>query len=210
MPPASRYTYDERSGRYRSADGRFVPASAIRAELDAVLAREAKAMQALGEQLRARTISVARFELAMRERIKSMQLASAALGKGGWAQMNSASYGRAGQIIRTQYEYLRGMVQDIAAGRQLRDGTLTRRVMLYAQAARPTYEAIRGLEMAVRGFDEERNVLHPADHCAGCLGETARGWVPIGSLVPIGSRDCMVNDHCTTEFRNSTTGQIAA
>jgi hypothetical protein len=49
----------------------------------------------------------------------------------------------------------------------------------------------------------EWNVLHPADHCEGvgsCIEQTARGKVPIGSLIPVGDRRCLRRCHCTIEY----------
>ena len=50
--------------------------------------------------------------------------------------------------------------------------------------ARERVSAERVSVMRASGFREERNVLNPAEHCAGCLAEAARGWVTLGSLVP--------------------------
>jgi hypothetical protein len=60
------------------------------------------------------------------------------------------------------------------------------------------------------GFEEARSVLHPADHCPGCLVEAEKGWQPIGAMVPIGERDCKGNCRCTVEYRRSGTPARAA
>lgn len=211
MPPRSRYQYDEASGRYRSrTTGRFVSRAAVRAELDRVIERNASAMQTLGRQLQERTISVARFELQMRERIKAMHMASAAAARGGWGQMSPSANGKVGRELRDQYAYLRRFAREVVSGTQRRDGTLLARINLYARAARSTYEATRVDDMGVRGFDEYRSVLHPADHCGECVAEAEKGYQPLGTLTPVGDRECRQNDRCTWEFRNSATGAIAA
>jgi hypothetical protein len=33
------------------------------------------------------------------------------------------------------------------------------------------------------------------------LSEAERGYVPIGTLIPIGERDCLGNDKCSMLFR---------
>lgn len=40
------------------------------------------------------------------------------------------------------------------------------------------------------------NVLGATEHCVKCIDEEAKGWVPIGELSPIGSRDCKVRCAC--------------
>jgi len=55
--------------------------------------------------------------------------------------------------------------------------------------------------MANRGYVEERSVLGIADHCDGCLAEAGKGWRPIGTLLPIGGRDCKARCRCHFEYR---------
>lgn len=55
-------------------------------------------------------------------------------------------------------------------------------------------------------FDEEHLVLGDAEHCEQCLADNARGFVPIGTLGPIGSRECRTNCACRFVYRNSADG----
>jgi hypothetical protein len=72
---------------------------------------------------------------------------------------------------------------------------------LYAEAGRGTYYVFTTKEMRAAGKTEEENQLHPAEHCQSCLDEAARGWVPIGTLIPIGQRDCLGRCRCTISYR---------
>lgn len=45
----------------------------------------------------------------------------------------------------------------------------------------------------------ERSIRHAQDSCNGCIREAARGWVPAGTLVPVGLRDCGNSCKCTDE-----------
>lgn len=180
--------------------GRFVPATEIRTALDDALTHGNERFAALAEQLRARQISLDQWELEMRGAIKDVHLYSTAAAKGGWAQLAPADYGTIGRRVRDQYAYLERFAADIAAGYPL-DGRFVQRAKLYAQSARVSYEDAVRDEMLALGMVEERNLLHPAEHCDRCIGESVRGWVPIGELLPIGERTCGVNDHCTVEYR---------
>ena len=195
------YTYDARAYSYRDGAGRFVSDRQVREALDGALDAHTKTVRALGESLRAGRISVAEWQTGMARAIKNAHLYSAAAARGGWQNMTPADYGRAGQKIRAQYGYLRDFAAQIVDGRQPLDGRFLQCVDLYGQSGRVTYHATERREMEVRGMTEERNVLHPSDHCPGCVDESARGWVPIGSLVPIGSRDCRTRDRCTVAYR---------
>lgn len=197
------YRWNQTANRYISPSGRFVGRQQVRAALDVAIDNSAKSIKALSQQLRDGNISLADWQLAMAREIKATHLASAALAKGGWAQLSQSDYGRVGQIVRQEYAYLNKLAQDIAAGRQPLDGRFLRRAEQYIQAGRATYHQVEQREMKVRGYDEERNIRHARDSCPGCLDATARGWVAIGTLPPVGGRDCRRNCRCTIEYRKA-------
>lgn len=195
------YTYDEASHRYRSiATGRWAPNSAVRAALDSAITSAGRDAVRLTQQLRDGGISVRAWKTAMQANIKSAHLAASALASGGWAQMTPAAWGRTGAQLRQQYAYLSRFAAGIANGSVRMDGIMLRRADLYIEAARTTYHQFERREMALRGYLFERNVLAAAEHCDGCLAQTARGWAPIGELVPIGQRQCRSRDKCHIEY----------
>lgn len=205
MAPTSLFRWNARSGRYVDArTGRFVSQTTVRAELDHALVQASRETRALAERLRSRTISLRRWELEMRRQVRRAQLYSAAAAKGGWAQMDPADFGRAGREIRDQYAYLKRFARQIRSGQQPLDGRFLQRTELYVEAGRTTYHATELADARRRGRTETRNVLHPADHCEGagsCVEQSGRGWVPIGSLLPIGRRLCLARCKCTVEYR---------
>ena len=111
------------SGRYRDERGRFVASSTVRRELDRYLDNSDPA-KALAEALRGRQVSLADWEVAMRRHIKNTHLNAIAMERGGWGNMRPQDYGRAGQIVREQYAYLKNFRRQIAHGEQKLDGTL--------------------------------------------------------------------------------------
>lgn len=212
MPTPRRYVWDERSGRYRQPSGRFVSRLQVRTALDEAIAARGERMRELAEQLRTRKISVRAWEISMRGEIKAVHLYSAAAARGGWAQLTQADYGRVGQRVRFQYERLNRFAGELRRRKNPLplDGRFLRRVQLYAQAGRGTFYVVDGLEAAARGLDEERNIRHASDSCAGCIAATRRGWVPQGTLPLVGTRDCLTACKCLIRRRNSETGQVAA
>jgi hypothetical protein len=209
MPRPSRYTYDRHAARYRGADGRYVSRVAVRAEIDRELTAIGRDMGTLANQLRARTIDLETWTLRMREAVKNLQLTSTAAAKGGWAQMDPAAYGRAGQRIREQYGYLERFATEIRDGAPL-DGRFLQRVQLYAENGRVVFMATERAEMTLRGYTEARSVLRPAEHCQQCADEAAAGWRPAGEVTPIGSRTCLSRCKCGMAYRNPDTGEVAA
>lgn len=214
MPPRRSYRFSERTGRYRGPDGRFVRQREIRAGVDSMIDGASQRIRTLTESLRSRQITVGEWEQRMRAEVSALHVAAATAAKGGRDQMSSADYGRVGRLVRDQFDFLRSRADAIVSGKQLMDGTLVQRATLYAQAARGTHSAILAREMDTRGFSEERNILdREAAHCVGagsCPEQTARGWVPVGSLVPLSQRLCGPNDRCSIQYRNPATGEVAA
>lgn len=216
MPPRRRYTFNDRTGRYRDArTGRFVSHRQVRAAVDTVIDGSGKRIKALTEQFRSRALTLGEWETRMRVELKALHLAAARAAKGGRAQMTAADYGRVGQALRTQYRYLRRFADEVQSGKQLPDGSMASRALLYPEAARSvSYQSTLAREMRRRGYDQERNVLdREAAHCQGpgsCPDITKRGWQPIGTLPPLGTRPCMVKDKCHVQYRNSRTGEVAA
>lgn len=107
--------------------------------------------------------------------------------------------------LRAMYEamtsreiaFLQNFLAEVRSGKQRLDGTLPRRAALYAVAALGAlYDALRYVGSSMHGYTHEQNILGIAEHCDGCLEQTARGVVPIGTLVPIGDRDCLSNCKC--------------
>lgn len=207
------FKWSDDTGRFRGPNGRFLSSDRVRRIIDATLLSHTKAVQALAEQLRAHALPLGEWERRMRQEIKAIHIYSALAAKGGRAQLTPADYGRLGATVKRQYRYLDRLGAELASGQQKLDGSLTNRARLYAQAGRGTHEATRQREMRTRGFDEERNILAPSEHCEGvgsCVDETARGWVPVGDLIPIGGRLCVTNCRCRIQYRNSGTGDVAA
>lgn len=87
-------------------------------------------------------------------------------------------------------------------------GRIIARVKQYAQAARGTYETVRGRVAELAGYTEEMRVLHGNDHCEasddrpGCP-QLAGRWAPIGTLPRIGAATCRRHCRCTFRFRRT-------
>lgn len=200
----SRYRFEPSSGvsgRYRDTlTGRFVSSATVRRELDRYLDASDDAARALARALRNREVSLADWELGMRRLIKNTHLNAIALERGGWANMRPQDYGRAGQIIREQYGYLKQFGLDIASGKQRIDGTLDYRAKLYTEAGRNSMYRSMHANMKAE-ITHVQSVLHARDNCRGCLDLAGR-WFRIGDpayKLP-GNRDCLHNCRCSENF----------
>ena len=232
-PLTPQYLWNEAAHNYVDrATGRFVGRQAVRDQLDNVIDASSQVMRAISQQLREGDISLAEWQIQMMQQIKTTHLAGAAMQRGGWQQMTQADFmGQQAEeeaeadsglpplgpillasagltvIVRREYGFLRDFAEQIVNGKQKLDGTLVRRAALYGQQGRPTYLTFWDSTAAQRGFDEERSILQPAEHCAECVDEDAKDFQPLGQMIPIGRRICRGNDRCLKEFRNSQTGE---
>lgn len=197
---APTYRWNPRAGRYTDGRGRFVPQRDVRNALEQALGSARERGRSLAQQLRGGYVSLGEWEQGMRQVIKQVHLYSAAVAAGGWAQMTYTDFGLLGPVIRFHYGKLGLFAAAIAKGSPL-DGAFLQRVELYLLAGRASYWLQEGKRQRQGGATEEKNTLHPADHCTGCLREAARGWVPIGELVPVGDRRCLARCRCTIEYR---------
>lgn len=201
MAKTPAFRWSAKAGQYIRPNGRFVPRTEVRRAIDKALdAEKARALD-LANRLRAGTISLERWRSEMRDMIKTVHLYSASAASGGWAQLSAADFGRIGQIVRGEYAYLEKFARGIARGKVPLDGNFLNRAKMYAEAGRDSYHQTERASARRAGKREERNILHPADHCGGCLAASAEGWVKIGKLVPIGRRDCRRKCRCSLRFR---------
>lgn len=198
VPPS--FQWNAQALRYVGPDGRFVSRIEVRKALDAALLKEQKNIVQLAKSLQRSKITLAQWQEEMRITTKSIHLYSAALGRGGFEQMSASDWGRIGPTIRNQYKYIDRFALQIENGYTL-DGRFLRRVELYAQSGRVTYHVQDGRMHKDNGYEEERSILHAADHCDECVGEADAGWQPIGTMIPIGERQCLSRCACSVEYR---------
>lgn len=197
--PSSPYKWNARAGRY-TLGGRFVRQAAIRRALDEALVSTAARARILAAALSKNSISLIEWERQMRALVKDAHLYSGALARGGWAQMRPSDYGRLGAEIKKEYTYLNRFASELSTGYAL-DGRFRARVDMYVQAGRKSYYDLHDAMQEERGMTEERNILSPVDSCSECPALTELGWVELGTLPQIGTRQCLRNCKCDKEYR---------
>lgn len=203
MPSLPGYGWNEVAHRYVDLDtGRFVSNVAIRDSLESMMDLSALNMNALTQSLVDGKISLADWQTSMMVEIKSAHVAAASLANGGWAQMTQSDWGAAGQMIRTQYDYLRNFANEIASGKQPLDGRALVRSDLYGDAANGTYAEMQRRAQILEGMEEERRNLEDSiSACDGCIEQAELDWQPIGTLDAIGAEECTTRCRCEFSYR---------
>jgi len=114
--------------------------------------------------------------------------------------MTPADYGRAGQIIREQYGYLRGFANDIASGKQRLDGTLGVRAKLYTGAGRSTFYASKRANRRPE-VTHVRSIRSARDSCVQCVKLDRVVFRIDDPTFPLpGHRICNHNCRCSLEY----------
>jgi hypothetical protein len=197
VPDRLRWT----GNQYRTPDGRFISRAAVRRSLEESLANLVRRTDTLADDLRAGRISLNEFRAEMKLVVKQTQLAAQQLAVGGRAQMTQADYGKVGQRVRVQYEFLENWVRQIRDGAPV-DNRMEPRARMYLTSARGSFLATEAEQMAERGF-LARNVLNAAESCAECIAETNKGLVPVSHLSLPGTRTCRSNCRCVLKFERA-------
>lgn len=156
------------SGRYRDERGRFVASSTVRRELDRDRTTATRRVRWPGAARAGGGSWRISGDRGMRRVVKNTHLNAIALERGGYANLTHSDYGRAGQIIREQYGYLKGFAADIASGKQKLDGTLAARARLYSQAGRNSYYRSKAANMSDR-VTHQRSIRGKWHSCWQCI-----------------------------------------
>jgi hypothetical protein len=195
---------------YRDSRGRTVSDADVRAAVERITDAMADDMARLARQLRAGEMTQAAWRDAMANDVKLVHLAAGMAANGGRAAMTASDWGFLGHIVRDQYAFLRGFVDQIANGTTGTDQQIERRARMYATSARLTYEATRDRAAELAGFDQEMNILGGTEHhCTECPSLSAQGWVTAGTLPPIGARTCGLGCKCHIARRRSAAQEAA-
>jgi hypothetical protein len=199
------WTWSVKARRYRDAKGRFVGVRQMHELRDVWLSHQRQEADALAGRLARGDLTLQQWTLAMREVVKTTWIDNYVLARGGRRQVTRDEWLSVGRSLKKQYGFLQDFAKDIANG-TLSAAGIQARSRLYIEAARRAYmEGERGAAREA-GLDEESNVLHAAESCEGagsCVGETRRGWVPLGSLIPVGQRRCGPNCRCEIVYRKA-------
>lgn len=166
-------------------------------------------LEELAQALVDGTISLAEWQASMRGMIRLIHRQATIAALGGVENVTQSMWGYEGSLVKKQYQYHDGFVDDIIENpaKWLSIGLLLQRMRQYMQAEWSTFESVLGRQAMQDGNTEERRVLGVADHCTtqggleGCVELSQKGWQPIGALPAIGGAPCRMNCHCTKEYR---------
>lgn len=197
------YTWSPDTGRYRSVQtGRYVAEATIRADVERVIAAGQQRIAALTARLVAGDLAPVLWRAQMAATLSSAHLTAASLAHGGWGQLDGGTQLWTARRLRSELQYLADFTREMEAG-ALSPAQIGARAAQYGESPYTTYQERRRADAGDRGHDQERNLLGAAQHCDGCAGATSQGWVPLGTLAPIGGRPCRSRCRCRIATRRT-------
>lgn len=197
------WSYDKKARVYRDlTSGKFIGHAGMVALRDNFTDRMIDNVAALAADVANGTISADDWLLAMRQTVKSTFADQYVLGRGGRNMMTQRDWGRVGQMVRSQCQYLQGFYHDIVT-KNLSEAQIAVRSALYIESSTQSYEKGRsesfgGLVLPEYPGDGSQEckarcrchwrikdagtawhatwVLEPlAHHCVSCL-DNAKKW----------------------------------
>lgn len=181
------YAWDDRLRNYVDlSTGRMVKRELITDLLRTVIAGAERRMGLLGELVAQGQITPRQFYELMAREIKLATNVSAALASGGWQNVSFSAWGRNGALIRAEYGYLRGFVQEIGLG-GLSEAQIIARAKLYGNTAYGRFWEIEQAGQQARGMRLMKLLPRMDDRtCPVCIAEAKRGWQPVGTwIIPL-------------------------
>jgi hypothetical protein len=202
------------NGRYRNeSTGRFVSRADINGLLDSQIQSAESRLQGLATAFYEGKLAPAIFVEQVSSEERRLALQNSALAKGGFDRLGFADYGRAGQMLRGEYQRIIGTARDVQDGK-ISLPQLLQRMTSYAGDARVLYfqtqrnqprQAAEGMTLIQR-----RLLAADAQHCADCENYYGEGWQPIGNLPAPGEAcRCRGNCRCSLIEREVPTSDLA-
>lgn len=193
------FSYSKSARQYRdNRTGKFLSTEQAKGLIEKQVEAIAGDIATIGDLLVKDLISVATWEQQTAEALKTLHVQSYVLGKGGMRQMADNDYRNISDKLRYQFQKLRGFSEDII-NEGMSEAQFKARLDLYSNAARSSYE--NGRRAAHSEGWLERRILGGVNHCDPCVGYSARGWQPQGTLPGIGEAcDCMARCQCSFEY----------
>ena len=158
-------------------------------------------MDKVTEQFIDGKVDLPTWQKKMAGELKQGHVINATVGAGGRDNMDYSKWGRVGNQLRRQYNYLNNLAIEVKNG-TVTPGQLRYRVKMYAKSVRTSYFAGEGIAKGEAGLTMEKRVTTSGAPCDPCKKDEGLGWQPLGTLPKPGT-DCqgLTNCMCYMEYK---------
>ena len=183
------WNWNEKLRRYQEATGqrRILSFAQVNDIVDDWIDDNASVVVQLAELVSTGRLSIQDWQDRMIKEVRAAYIEQAELGGGGRVTMTQGDWGKVGNMLRRQYQYLSNFAQEIRAG-HLTVGQIVSRASMYINSARSAFWAIRDRREKSKGMTEERWIaIGDEATCEPCASADGEGWKPIGTFGQPGS-----------------------
>ena len=191
------FIFDTSKGVYRFAKSRrIVPQKRIDAAVAKVADNATANLKKLASAFSQGQISLPTWYLESTDQIRAAHRAVSMIAAGGKTRMAQREWGQVGGRLRSELSYFDAFSNQL--GDMELGAAFEARAASYGQAVYATHAQALGKRHEKDGTaaTESNELDAGAAHCDGCLEAEAAGEVPIGTLTPIGSRECGSRCRC--------------
>lgn len=187
------------SKRWYERNGKPIPQERIRQRVLDAVEKAKENLKAIGDSYLDHR-NTAQWIIEARSELTSMHTALAMIAQGGREQMNVRSWGRVGQMVKSEMEYLRKFEIALANG-EVSDAQMLARLISYGEAGYKTYSNMVKAREADAGM-YARRVLNGSvkEHCDDCISAASDEFVPASEVREIGDSECGSLCHCDVEY----------
>lgn len=207
---ANTVTWDSDTARFR-VEGRTVPITRIRAELDRLESLQLYRMRGYNQKYWSRQWTIEKWRRAMIREMEETHTLAGALATG--SIRDAAEDETVQRRIERDTQAVNRFAADILRQKVSSRAQADNRVRAYTRSPQVTFELLFQRENIRAGMTEARRRLSAAEHCRskagveGCLEAAQRGWMPIRDMPPKGTLVCKQFCKCWIEYRR---GGVAA
>lgn len=201
------FSYDRATHRFRdSRTGRFISRDKVQRLVDGFIRYRKDEVQSATSQLLDGKLTVAEWERAIAQQLKTAHITAYAIGRGGTKGLTPRDNGIIGARLRFEYKHLREFSKAIAAA-QLTEKQIRNRVRMYQDSLHSTYSRARDEDHRVTGAKWEKWLAVDDDGtCGDCGHRASLGWSPFGTLgTPGDGTECGPRCRCAKLYSHNFT-----
>lgn len=177
------------SKRWFERNGKPIPQERVRQWVLDTVEKAKGRLKGIGESYLEHR-NTAQWIIEARTELTSMHTALAMIAQGGREQMDSKSWGRVGQMVKSEMEYLRKFEIALDAG-EVSDAQMLARLAMYGEAGYKTYSNMVKAREADAGMYARRVLDDSAkEHCDDCVSAASDEFVPASEVREIGDSQC--------------------
>lgn len=180
--------WDVGAQRYRDEDGKFISAATIRAYTRESIESNRDFAGGIAERISNGQLNTNDARELIRQELKREYIRQSCAGRGGRDRMDFSDWGRMGAMLKSQYKYLDGFMNDIDS-MNLTEGQIRARLNMYFESTSQAYETFNAISKGVNPADLPQ---YPGDGKTICMTNCKCYW----DIKPVYQNGVLIGHDC--------------